>query len=230
MLSGPRVTHSLTKRSSISPGIITTSAVAIGPHSFVTVTACSQLAERDHAGILLGQGARRAERPARGYTHDFEGVRLAKRTRNTEVFYFYEDKQLTAEVDVSGRVTSEYVYVGRRPVAWLGHDTSSGQGALDSLLRKHGPTDGRSRCAVSPVRRASRTGRASSCASNTRRASGCAPAWLCGRASCWAANSPFQPRVRYCRPDAGSFREWRRRPLPAFAERSFGAHIARGSF
>lgn len=55
------------------------------------------------------------------YRYDADGMRVAKVAHGHTTYYLYDDGQLLAEANGTGRITAEYIYLGQRPIARLRH-------------------------------------------------------------------------------------------------------------
>jgi len=93
-----------------------------------------------HAGMTLaynqaGQLVRVADAAGTTlaeYRYDAAGMRVAKHVAGQSSYFLYDDGQLVAEADGNGQVLTEYIYLGRRPVARLRY--AAQQGALASAM------------------------------------------------------------------------------------------------
>ena len=102
-------------------------------------------AEVDAGGNVLAQGRLRLAYAATGdlqrvsagtgavlasYRYDAHGQRVAKQVGGEVRYFMYDDGQLLAEADATGRIVAEYIYLGRRPVARLRHGVAGSGGWL----------------------------------------------------------------------------------------------------
>jgi RHS repeat-associated protein len=99
----------------------------------------TRIGQREYAWDAYGKlvDVRQDGQSLASYRYNHKGERIAQVTRKSRVYYLYENRKLTAELNSDGHITRQYIYLADQPIALVDcHGSATPLGTEPSQLEQ----------------------------------------------------------------------------------------------